>query len=751
MAICKMCHKAVPDGMDFCEECEKKRTVKADESYLDSLLSSVTADLNNYSETTFSNVAKHIAPKIISETASAEHNSFEAVSDDIGPVSDVPEDIITDETETNTVPDIPEDIISGIYDEIISDIPDENITDISDESIIEMSRETESDITADLNDLVSDNMIGAPEDIIIDIADTDVSIDIPEDIQSEISEDVSTDIPEDITADIPIDITDNTDNTVEDSPADIIDASPSEMTEDISENIIDDASELISEDITEDISVDMSDIMPEIIEEDVSVDTSDDIVPAEDSAAGDDSADVDELLDSLLADMDAAGAGEPEPESELIDSADISDIFSAIEEEHADNSSEDDSIISVEFDLQESVVELSDEMIEQLNGGEEQQGLPGIDEIDFSSDTVDSAKLDLSEMNIDTASSGAPVVPDIAAADSQGFLGEEELENSDSEGIIDPIADFDVDSILGDIESGNIDKTINSLDADKKKPAKKKEKSKKNWFQRLFANIEESPEEIAKREAKEKAEKEKKEIHEANLKKKKEQSKEDKEAQKAEKAAQKEEEAKKKAELKRQKQEEAKEKARKKKEEKLALEEFEVNEGKINRAGATILFVIFAILTVFIIVGTNIYSYNLSIKRAEDEFEIKHYNDAYYEVYGLKIQDEDIELYDKIMTVMYVNTQLNAYEYYMTSNNRDKALDSLLKGLQRYDKYLDLAELLGIKDDLNYVKNNILEELSSEFDMDEYEAVQLVETRDEIDYSEYIYALLGTYEVDISD
>ena len=47
MAICKMCHKSIPDGMDFCEECENKRTNQADESYLDSLLSSVTAESNS--------------------------------------------------------------------------------------------------------------------------------------------------------------------------------------------------------------------------------------------------------------------------------------------------------------------------------------------------------------------------------------------------------------------------------------------------------------------------------------------------------------------------------------------------------------------------------------------------------------------------------------------------------------------------------------------------------------------------------
>ena len=103
-------------------------------------------------------------------------------------------------------------------------------------------------------------------------------------------------------------------------------------------------------------------------------------------------------------------------------------------------------------------------------------------------------------------------------------------------------------------------------------------------------------------------------------------------------------------------------------------------------------------------------------------------------------------LYDKIMTVMYVNSQLNSYEYYMTSNNREKALDSLLKGLQKYDKYLRLAQELDITTDLDYVKSEILEKLDTEFNMTEQDAEKLVANLDPVDYSEYLYHLIGDYE-----
>lgn len=79
-------------------------------------------------------------------------------------------------------------------------------------------------------------------------------------------------------------------------------------------------------------------------------------------------------------------------------------------------------------------------------------------------------------------------------------------------------------------------------------------------------------------------------------------------------------------------------------------------------------------------------------------------------------------------------------------NENEKALDSLLKGLQKYDKYLQLAEELNITSDLNYVKNQILEKLDSDFGLSEEEANRLVAKLDPVDYSEYLYRLIGDYE-----
>lgn len=169
------------------------------------------------------------------------------------------------------------------------------------------------------------------------------------------------------------------------------------------------------------------------------------------------------------------------------------------------------------------------------------------------------------------------------------------------------------------------------------------------------------------------------------------------------------------------------------------IDEIDEDVGRINRLGATIVFVFFALLALLIIVGTNAVSYTLSIQHATSYFDKQKYTNAYYEVYGMKIEDNDKELYSKIMTVMFVNKQLNSYNNYCALKEYPQALDSLLKGLKRYDKYIELASLMGIKTDMDYVRKQILAELKDEFNLSEKDALKINNIEDMKEYSLKIY------------
>ncbi len=169
------------------------------------------------------------------------------------------------------------------------------------------------------------------------------------------------------------------------------------------------------------------------------------------------------------------------------------------------------------------------------------------------------------------------------------------------------------------------------------------------------------------------------------------------------------------------------------------IDEIEEDPGRINRLGATIVIIIFGAFAAILILGTNIISYTLNIQHASDYFSKQKYTEAYYEVYGVELKDEDLELYEKIATVMFVNKQLNSYNNYSNINQYPQALDSLLKGLKRYDKYIELATYLGVDSDLNYVRKQILAELNKKYNLTEDEAVQINKITNMKDYSLAVY------------
>lgn len=274
---------------------------------------------------------------------------------------------------------------------------------------------------------------------------------------------------------------------------------------------------------------------------------------------------------------------------------------------------------------------------------------------------------------------------------------------------------------------------------------KEKEEKKPGILKRIFGNIKEerSEEEIKKlkdkvykeAEAKEKAEKEKEEKEKAEKAAKEAKKKKDAEEKKARAAdAKKAKEAKAKA---------AKEAKAAKKDAKLKrqqeiqelLEQIDENEGKINKIGATIIFLMFISLAVFIVIGTNIYSYNNSIKNAKEQFSFKHYDEAYNYIYGIDVRKEDQEIYNKIMTVMYVKKQLNSYYTLYDMRRYDEALDSLVKGIRRYDKFIGAAEIYEIESDLKSVRDDIFKEAKDVFHVTKKELEELASIEDQVQYS----------------
>lgn len=156
---------------------------------------------------------------------------------------------------------------------------------------------------------------------------------------------------------------------------------------------------------------------------------------------------------------------------------------------------------------------------------------------------------------------------------------------------------------------------------------------------------------------------------------------------------------------------------------------------KLNKVAVIFVMTFFILIGGIVIIGTDLYSYSLSIKNANVAFSRQRYTEAYNDIYGLDIRKKDSKIYEKIMTVMYVNKELTSYENYYDMKKYPDALDSLLKGLERYDLYIDRASELGIEKDMGNVRKLILKELKNKFNLSEKEAIALNKTEDQTQYS----------------
>lgn len=270
-------------------------------------------------------------------------------------------------------------------------------------------------------------------------------------------------------------------------------------------------------------------------------------------------------------------------------------------------------------------------------------------------------------------------------------------------------------------------------------PSQKELEEKKGLLHKLFGNIFDDKSKKSHRKLEEEEEKSLKKKEKKKEKKEAKKAAKNDPAVKAEKEAIKKAKEEKKAAAKAVKAEKKKEKEEKKKQ-RLAeeAEEAKKDQGRINPIGATIVFVLAAAATVFVVFGSRSYSYSKSVKEAQKYFSGRDYDLAYEEVRGLNIKDKDLETYDKIVTVMYVNKQLNSYNNYYSMKMYPQALDSLLKGLKKYDEYIVTAKKLGIKNDYVYLKKRIIKELKQKFQLSEGQAYKIIGNNDQEGYSQKV-------------
>jgi hypothetical protein len=161
----------------------------------------------------------------------------------------------------------------------------------------------------------------------------------------------------------------------------------------------------------------------------------------------------------------------------------------------------------------------------------------------------------------------------------------------------------------------------------------------------------------------------------------------------------------------------------------------------LHKGSVLAIFVLFLSIGAFVIIGSDIVPYSVNLSNAERYYEREQYQLAFNEMEGLSVKEKDLAFYRKIELIMILNNQFNEYQTFDSLSLKPESLDSLLKGVAKYDEHYAEAQQCGIQGKYDVILEQFTNELSSKFQVsiDTARAINASATREE--YSAQVYNL----------
>ena len=155
-----------------------------------------------------------------------------------------------------------------------------------------------------------------------------------------------------------------------------------------------------------------------------------------------------------------------------------------------------------------------------------------------------------------------------------------------------------------------------------------------------------------------------------------------------------------------------------------------------------LVFVMAASILVLVLAGTHLVGYSNSFSDADQAFAEGRYSDAFQAVAGEKVKEKDTDTYEKYRITAMVYAEYEAYESMMNAKVYDMALDSLIRTVQRYDRYLQDAETYGCRGEFDKIASAAETALQQDFGLTAEDARAMYGLSDKEAYSKEIYKVL---------
>ena len=143
-----------------------------------------------------------------------------------------------------------------------------------------------------------------------------------------------------------------------------------------------------------------------------------------------------------------------------------------------------------------------------------------------------------------------------------------------------------------------------------------------------------------------------------------------------------------------------------------------------------------------IMLGGKLVGYSNSMAEAERYYDNGKYTKAYDAIAGMSMKKSDQEFYDRCAVLAMVQEQYDAYISLMDVSQYDMALDSLVRGVGRHDKYSDLAKEYGVVPEFNKLETQIEQALDEQFGVSAKQALEIYDLHDRENYSVQINQIL---------
>ena len=148
-----------------------------------------------------------------------------------------------------------------------------------------------------------------------------------------------------------------------------------------------------------------------------------------------------------------------------------------------------------------------------------------------------------------------------------------------------------------------------------------------------------------------------------------------------------------------------------------------------------LIFLMVASLVALILLGADLLGYSNQLNNAKNQYAKKNYSEAFAEISGMEIKEDDMALYNKYHVMAMVSVELEAYESLMSQKFYDMALDCLVRTIGRAEKYRADAESYGCIQELNELELKAETILSETFGVSREEALEFYSYRNKKDYS----------------